>query len=826
MSSNFLTRSCFVLILGRFQLALKIVYLLQLQGCCSFFSPTPTSSCVPVPASPLLSAAPSLSSQRPATSSISGHSTTSSNTTSSSSIPEIHVAPNVAQHPMVTRTSTHTSCNEDRSHDSVKRGAAYHAGLALCASKNEQHFKLGKREAGYKPLLVHLRNYIIPAMNFSNLLFFSLSYMLMISTGPSTGQKCSDKGNFTANSIYGRNRDIILASLASNAAGGFYNASIGQDSDEVFALALCRGDSSAEECFNCVNVTSQEIMTKCPNQKEAYMWGGLPDKPPCIVRYSNRSFFGTLELNPLDIIYNTGNITSDLTEFNQIWENLMDGLVKKASIGTSRLKFATKEANLTYFQRIYALMQCTPDLSQSDCDFCLRRYLVEYQNCCHGKQGGVVRGPNCISRWDLYPFYKITITPDAPPPPPPSPLPPPPTSTITKDNGGGVNSQSVVIIVVSITMFLVLISLAYVLIRKRKAKQNTRSKQRRNHNINGISTHICYDTGNFTTNSSYGRNRDLILSSLASNATEGFYNATIGQKPDKVYALALCSGDISAKECFRCVNFTSQEIMNHCPNQKEAFMWGGPSGMLPGNLPGPTPCLVRYSNRSFSGIMEVEPLATAHNVGDITSDSSEFRNILGNLTDGLLKKASKGTSRIKYATDEANLTPFQTIYALMECTPDLSESDCNTCLRTYMVEYQNCCYGKKGVIVQGPNCMFRWELYQFYNLNVAAPPAISTITKASDHNYVLSMHMFLVCADNNGGENNSRTVVIIVVSIIMFLVLVALAFVFLRKWKAKRDIRSKQGRNCKFFFFFFQLWLKSSRVSSISCVYPEKNIIS
>ncbi|KAK0578811.1 hypothetical protein LWI29_016499 [Acer saccharum] len=66
----------------------------------------------------------------------------------------------------------------------------------------------------------------------------------------------------------------------------------------------------------------------------------------------------------------------------------------------------------------------------------------------------------------------------------------------------------------------------------------------------------------------------------------------------------------------------------------------------------------------------------------------------------------------------------------------------------------------------------------FYNLNVAAPPAISTITK-----------------DNNGGENNSRTIVIIVVSVIMFLVLVALAFVFLRKWKAKRDNRSKQGRN-------------------------------
>ncbi|TXG47157.1 hypothetical protein EZV62_026451 [Acer yangbiense] len=40
---------------------------------------------------------------------------------------------------------------------------------------------------------------------------------------------------------------------------------------------------------------------------------------------------------------------------------------------------------------------------------------------------------------------------------------------------------------------------------------------------------------NFTANSTYRRNRDLILSSLASKITEGFYNATIGQDHDKVY---------------------------------------------------------------------------------------------------------------------------------------------------------------------------------------------------------------------------------------------------------------------------------------------------
>ncbi|KAK2644362.1 hypothetical protein Ddye_019557 [Dipteronia dyeriana] len=306
--------------------------------------------------------------------------------------------------------------------------------------------------------------------------------------------------------------------------------------------------------------------------------------------------------------------------------------------------------------------------------------------------------------------------------------------------------------------------------------------------INGlILTRICYETGNFTVNSIYGRNRDLILSSLASNVTGGFYNTTIGQNPDKVYAVALCSGDISAEVCFRCVNFTSQEIMTNRPNQKEAFMWGGQWGMLPGGLPGPIPCLVHYSNSSCLGKLEVEPENKAYNTGDITSDLTEFDRIWGNLIDGLVKKASKGTAGIKYATEEAKLTPFQPMYALMECTPDLSKGNCDTCLRTYVAEYRNCCYGKQGTIVQGPNCMFRWELYRFYNFTGSVPPpspapTISTIIKSNS-------------ADNNGGDIKSRTVVIIVVSIIIFLALVVFAYVFLRKRKAKQEIRRKEERN-------------------------------
>ncbi|KAK4857650.1 hypothetical protein QYF36_004049 [Acer negundo] len=98
----------------------------------------------------------------------------------------------------------------------------------------------------------------------------------------------------------------------------------------------------------------------------------------------------------------------------------MDSTAKEASKGSSRRKFATQEANLTRIQMIYALMQCTPDLSQSDCYFCLARYVAEYTNCCHGKQGGGVQSPNCLFRSDLYPFYKDVVAPLPSPPPAPS----------------------------------------------------------------------------------------------------------------------------------------------------------------------------------------------------------------------------------------------------------------------------------------------------------------------------------------------------------------------------------------------------------------------
>ncbi|KAK8592295.1 hypothetical protein V6N13_062881 [Hibiscus sabdariffa] len=161
----------------------------------------------------------------------------------------------------------------------------------------------------------------------------------------------------------------------------------------------------------------------------------------------------------------------------------MDRVVRKASNGTSSLKYATGEADFTVFQNIYALMQCTPDLSNKDCDSCLRASVSYYESCCHGKQGGYVHKPNCWFRWDLYPFYVSNASTNvpslSPPPPPASPPPQSVNSTNTKESEGS-SSRTLVIIVVTIVIIvavLVILAVAVLLKSIKKRKQGDQNNK-------------------------------------------------------------------------------------------------------------------------------------------------------------------------------------------------------------------------------------------------------------------------------------------------------------------------------------------------------------
>ncbi|KAF8409479.1 hypothetical protein HHK36_005555 [Tetracentron sinense] len=231
---------------------------------------------------------------------------------------------------------------------------------------------------------------------------------------------CPNTTTYTPNSTYQSNLRILLSSLSSNATvgDGFYNLTSGRNPNIAYGFFLCRGDVTDSVCRDCVETVGKDILERCPKEKVAIAW-----YDECMIRYSNKSIFSILQEVPAIYMLNTQNI-SEPTRFNQLLADTMDGLAIRAISDQNRRKFVTDEANFTRFQTLYSLVQCTPDLSASQCNRCLRGAIAALPSCCSGKQGGRVLLPSCNLRYEVYPFYQIEAPALAPSPiplPPPSP---------------------------------------------------------------------------------------------------------------------------------------------------------------------------------------------------------------------------------------------------------------------------------------------------------------------------------------------------------------------------------------------------------------------
>ncbi|KAG2245158.1 hypothetical protein Bca52824_093008 [Brassica carinata] len=287
--------------------------------------------------------------------------------------------------------------------------------------------------------------------------------------------QCGETGYFTPHGKYDANRRLLLSSLASNvsARSSFYYNSIGQGDDQVYALGMCISRVDPKVCSNCIDLASKEMTERCPNQTEGLAWpeNGIL----CMVRYSNRSFYGSLELKPRYILHNIGEIRSNLTKFDSLWGDLTSRMIAGATSWSSQQTYYAAEAvPFIFSENIYALMQCVPIISLSDCSICLRQSVRDYESCCHGNQGGIVYRPSCVFRWEMYPFSEAFNHALAPLPPhqPPVSLPP---SIDHKTNN---KKKGIIIGVVLALVISVLLALGFVFCERRKANQKLASQRR------------------------------------------------------------------------------------------------------------------------------------------------------------------------------------------------------------------------------------------------------------------------------------------------------------------------------------------------------------
>ncbi|CAI0561210.1 unnamed protein product [Linum tenue] len=191
-----------------------------------------------------------------------------------------------------------------------------------------------------------------------------------------------------------------------------------------------------------------------------------------------------------------------------------------------------------------------------------------------------------------------------------------------------------------------------------------------------------------------------LLSQLINKTpTAGYYATSAGTGTNQLHGLAQCRGDVTPKECSSCITDAADQITARCPGRPDARIWYDY-------------CFLRYSKDNFVGKLDNSYALFFYNVENVT-DPEAFNGKLGGLVDEIKSQAVKPRSK-GIGKGETKLSPFLTIYALVQCTRDLAAIDCAQCLAIAVGNFPNFCNNKKGCRALYDGCYVRYELYPFF----------------------------------------------------------------------------------------------------------------
>ncbi|CAH2078373.1 unnamed protein product [Thlaspi arvense] len=283
--------------------------------------------------------------------------------------------------------------------------------------------------------------------------------------------KCVARGgNYTVNSTFSGNLNRLVSSLSSLTSKpyGFYNVSSGDSSGEsAYAIGLCRREVKRDDCLSCIQTAARNLTERCPLAKQAVVW-----YTHCMFRYSNRTIYGRKETDPTLSFVSGTTVTSDIDEFARLQLELLDRLRGIAAAGGPNRKYAQGNSSGTSgFQRIYGSAQCTPDLSEQDCNDCLVFAFEKIPSCCNAQTGLRWFYPSCNFRFETGRFYELDgdLEPD---PPVIKPADSPTPTTGTERTGKGKGGSKVVIAIVIPIVLVALFAICLCLVLKCKKKKH------------------------------------------------------------------------------------------------------------------------------------------------------------------------------------------------------------------------------------------------------------------------------------------------------------------------------------------------------------------
>ncbi|CAA6674443.1 unnamed protein product [Spirodela intermedia] len=161
---------------------------------------------------------------------------------------------------------------------------------------------------------------------------------------------CSGNTNYTAGSEYKANLDLLLGNLSA------VPASAGR------GHFLPRG-RPRRRLRSCLNRSASAAVLRCPLRRRAAVRFDY-----CLLRFSDQKFFGNMDDTARSSLVNS-NGAPDPLAFDHRLMDLMVEISSQAAAASSKFAVGINNSDSSV---IYGLVQCTQDLSESECSQCLQ----------------------------------------------------------------------------------------------------------------------------------------------------------------------------------------------------------------------------------------------------------------------------------------------------------------------------------------------------------------------------------------------------------------------------------------------------------------------
>ncbi|CAN1124102.1 Cysteine-rich receptor-like protein kinase 10 [Linum perenne] len=269
---------------------------------------------------------------------------------------------------------------------------------------------------------------------------------------------CELNTNYTSGSPYQRSLNLTLSSLAANVSRTGYmttSSTAGQGADDTaYGLLQCRGYTTTRSCQTCADSLTTRITKLCPNQKEASIFDD-----DCTLQYADWNFFSTADVFPRVNMYSPNNATDPVTFYSHL-NDLLENLSSVAADSASRLAFGGSKYSGSRY--VYAMVQCTLDISGDDCLNCLHAIAIYIPSSTSNRDGGRLFALSCNLRFESYSFFQSL---------------PPPSDGNNSTNGDGKNSKRIVTLVIipvlaSVAVVVLISAVIYLFLHARASSIN------------------------------------------------------------------------------------------------------------------------------------------------------------------------------------------------------------------------------------------------------------------------------------------------------------------------------------------------------------------